>query len=156
MKKNQVYKSHYVTLCLCCLFVVHLAVPRYFFLLFAASPVHRFFLSPTFCPCGYSNHSPLIHTACIHLYRQAPSHTNIHLIHPQKCGLTSLFINIYIYISFYKRARQRVPKRSRSAGNLSFFQLRNVPFCMWVCCSCMWVCCTCINGLGEDAKANKA
>ena len=31
MKKNQVYQSHKVTWCLCCLFVVHLAFPSFFF-----------------------------------------------------------------------------------------------------------------------------
>ena len=41
MKKNQVYQSHQVTWCLCCLFVVHLAFPSLFFLLFVGSPVHN-------------------------------------------------------------------------------------------------------------------
>jgi hypothetical protein len=41
MKKNQVYQSHKVTLCLCCLFVVHLAFPSFFWVLFVGSPVHN-------------------------------------------------------------------------------------------------------------------
>ena len=54
-----------------CVFVASLLCIRHSRgICFCCSPVHRFFLSPTFCPCEYYNHSPLNHTTWIHLYRQ--------------------------------------------------------------------------------------
>jgi hypothetical protein len=41
-KKSDLQISLGDLVCLCCLFVVHLAFPSYLLLLFVASPVHRF------------------------------------------------------------------------------------------------------------------
>ena len=66
MKKNQIYKSHQVTLCLCFLFVAHLAFPRYFFLLFVGAPVHSSLIAnflPIWTPyTTYMPSTPYMHT----------------------------------------------------------------------------------------------
>ena len=117
MKKNRVYQSHNVTWCLCCLFVVHLAFPSCFFLLFVGSPVHNSLIAyflPVWVVQPLTPHShsiiPPLHT------RTSTSFTTL---------LIRFCVLLHLFCSFDPRA---VAERRFTLPRRFFFLPGTLPF----------------------------